>query len=1216
MSGDDTTPETDKLLRQLAQLDRRARLAAFLNGLGITALILAAVVVLALLADLVWDMPLTARYGLLSAACAAVVIGGSWAFARAWLRRGDPAAIAAMVETTYPQLAERLSSLMEWSDQDSGSGSPLMQQIVLHEARRELERLDVVAPLPFARTTRRGTIGGAVLLALLLPCLFFGGYRLLLSRFATPWRNLERSANLYFVVEPGDAVVSRGADVEISATPQWRFARTEVESATLGWRDESGRKFERQMTWDGDRAAFAATINHVLEPFDFEIRSGRSKSRVYHIDVVDRAALTALTAIVEPPAYSGRAVEEIAGAVGDLEMLHGSSLTLQMRFSLPVDRVVLNWTADPANDGAAGETVEFPGSLSDDRLSAEVNFLPGRSGRFALQLHDAIGLANPHEPQRRVVLIGDGAPQVRFSDRNPASRARPQDVLRLPVEAVDDIGLASLELHYEVVGDDQQIGMIPSGESIVGLRAFQHTFKLDLSTLELHEGSIMSIRGRAVDECSSPGPNEAWTRQRLITISEQADPYGADELSQQQQELAQSLQRLRAAVAVNRQTTEVLRAHARRQAESDSEFDRDADVGALAVADRETVAAAEKLAALFELHPLFETLGDRTRRIGDELLADAEQKTDEAHAAPGSDKPELLAAAHDRLMQAETELAALQRDLEVLADLELDLLELQRLADDAERLARDVAALRESEAKASESAAKDPLDPLAQLRALAADRLRTDHADLTSRLDGLLDRRPELLDAAAEHSLDFLAALREQAQLLAARERGLAAAIEREQDATAAENADSQEPDDAAATRFDELAAQQATLVERAIQMAVEASNAGSESAAEFEEIARETVRAAEVTASGDLAGAAQAAQQAAERAAQAASAGHSLIDPEQGTGDLLQQFAGQQQALAEAFRDASSSKSTRLATQRAAQQQLAENTEQLERYFAEAAEQLTDAPISRGDDGQRAADSSAATRTARELMDATGAAHASDELAAAADSASQAAAQLELAAEQSRSAIESAPDSPVPTEVGRQVAQASRQLRQAGEELGSQPTGSDSSESGESPGAEGSEGTEGQQSGEGEGSSDSQDGEGSAEGDEASGEMSEGEEASELAKAAAALQAAAERLKPREPGDQQAPEDAAPGQQPGGDANTEEASEGAGTAETVRLTDLTARLKERAMRNWGELPGELKSELQQRSQGRPDSDYAPLIRMYFNEISRRQSPSSESTAD
>jgi hypothetical protein len=44
-------------------------------------------------------------------------------------------------------------------------------------------------------------------------------------------------------------------------------------------------------------------------------------------------------------------------------------------------------------------------------------------------------------------------------------------------------------------------------------------------------------------------------------------------------------------------------------------------------------------------------------------------------------------------------------------------------------------------------------------------------------------------------------------------------------------------------------------------------------------------------------------------------------------------------------------------------------------------------------------------------------------------------------------------------------------------------------------------------------------------------------------------------------------------------------------------------------MRNWGELPGELQSELQQRSQSRPDADYAPLIRMYFDEISRRQSP-------
>ena len=75
------------------------------------------------------------------------------------------------------------------------------------------------------RASRRGVIGAGALAALLAPCLFFAGYRLTLQRFATPWRNLERVANLYLEVTPGDASVARGSDVEITATPQWRFGR-------------------------------------------------------------------------------------------------------------------------------------------------------------------------------------------------------------------------------------------------------------------------------------------------------------------------------------------------------------------------------------------------------------------------------------------------------------------------------------------------------------------------------------------------------------------------------------------------------------------------------------------------------------------------------------------------------------------------------------------------------------------------------------------------------------------------------------------------------------------------------------------------------------------------------------------------------------------------------------------------------------------------------
>ena len=41
--------------------------------------------------------------------------------------------------------------------------------------------------------------------------------------------------------------------------------------------------------------------------------------------------------------------------------------------------------------------------------------------------------------------------------------------------------------------------------------------------------------------------------------------------------------------------------------------------------------------------------------------------------------------------------------------------------------------------------------------------------------------------------------------------------------------------------------------------------------------------------------------------------------------------------------------------------------------------------------------------------------------------------------------------------------------------------------------------------------------------------------------------------------------------------------------------------------RNWGELPGELKTEILQAAKRKPDGDYARLIQKYFEEISKVQ---------
>ena len=63
------------------------------------------------------------------------------------------------------------------------------------------------------------------------------------------------------------------------------------------------------------------------------------------------------------------------------------------------------------------------------------------------------------------------------------------------------------------------------------------------------------------------------------------------------------------------------------------------------------------------------------------------------------------------------------------------------------------------------------------------------------------------------------------------------------------------------------------------------------------------------------------------------------------------------------------------------------------------------------------------------------------------------------------------------------------------------------------------------------------------------------------------------------------------------------------GNADEARIVELENHLKGLTSRNWGELTGSLKTEILQSTRKKPDGDYSQLIRRYFDEISRTQSP-------
>src|SRR5690606_34233296 len=193
------------------------------------------------------------------------------------------------------------------------------------------------------------------------------GYALMLSRFLTPWRNLERATNLYFEVADGDRTVARGDDVTIKAVPKWRLSPTErPEYAWLSWQNSSGERDQRRMEWSASQEAYVATLPHVFTSFGYDVSSEGARTRWFHIDVVERPDTTRLRLEILPPAYTGQPARNLDGAIGRTEVFERSELTFAVEFNKPVETAELVWLTQEQAEPATAEA-SAPESL--DRLS-------------------------------------------------------------------------------------------------------------------------------------------------------------------------------------------------------------------------------------------------------------------------------------------------------------------------------------------------------------------------------------------------------------------------------------------------------------------------------------------------------------------------------------------------------------------------------------------------------------------------------------------------------------------------------------------------------------------------------------------------------------------------------------------------------------------------------------------------------------------------------
>lgn len=918
------------LIQQLQRLRRRLTAVTVAGGLGLTLFVLGLSIAGLMLLDMLVDLPQAVRAGLVGLAALGVLALAGWTVLRPLWRKPSEVELAALVESTWPELNERLLSTVEFAQQtdaaDDGSSS-LMRQWVVNQTLQFAGKHDLAEVVDGRRAVRRCWLGGIALLALLIPLLFATeAYAVLWSRLFNPWGNYERIQNLVLEVEEADRVVGRGDDVTIHVRPSWRFAAgTRPEFARLDWRPEEAPAQQRRLDWDPLTESYTLTLPRVDQSFDYAVSAGQARTRLHRIDVVDRPEIGEILLDVVPPSYTGRPATQHDALLGEVRAIEQSRLDFVMSFNKPVATAEILWLDGPGRPLRADQPQErlADGSvikdrslleLSSDRTSARLNMtaaLDGPAGRFLVRVVDDFDLLQRREDIRRLTIEADQAPTLEFADREQHAEARPQDTLSIPVRAADDFGLAAVEVHYEFLGQGTTLekGTIPLPPELTGTRHLDHAFLFDLAPLKVSPGTQIALRVRAADERPVPGPNETWTGTRIISVSAEARPYGDQTLAEQQHRADQVMDKLHSEIEKQEQQARKLQADAQTDAARKNEWKREDQVQELEDNLDALQEQMQKLGAVLAQQPLFEHLARQAEQIANESLAQAEQSVEQAAQAPLDEKPQAFDEAARKLNSASSEFEKLQQKFDELTQMQRDLLDLNRLAINTEQLAGQVEDLVQRQQELPPPG-KQLVDPARDLWNQDHQRLTARHEQLEKDLGQLLDRRPDLIEKARENLQQQMALLSEQADQLARAQAAIANSVKEEGRAEG--------------KALQDVRRAQDQLIRDEKKLAQELGLPGSEQI-DVNGVA-ETRKAQKSLTEGNLLSAEQQHQRAGEQLAELAAALRQNADLPQEPRQRLEELQNRQQQLAEQLKqlpdeptEESRQQMTRLAAEQAA---------------------------------------------------------------------------------------------------------------------------------------------------------------------------------------------------------------------------------------------------------------------------------------------------------
>ena len=716
--------DLEAVFRFLAASVRRIRRLALLRGvalIGIVWLVSLAAVMAVDARLVIFDDRL--RWAMSAGEWALVVVTALVTVVRPLCRRIGFRQMAAILDRRHSEHEERLSSIVELSDQlrdpTAAHGFSLSLYACLGElARKDVAKLDLRREFPFL------SAGLLLLLFAALACAMGVGIAAsphllgrLFIRAVAPWADV---GNLYsndIVVTPGDAVVLSGTVVDIRAVvdkslhalPTIRISRRRG----LGWTEEIPEAMSNGL--------YRTTADSAESEWRYRVNAGPAMTRYYRVRVSKRPSYDSFTATVTYPEYTGfRSVVFSNEQVSAIRAIEGSRVS----FTLAISE---------------------PGTTADFRIGRNPVFdytmVSNRTDVWSLELVNSDGFRSA-VGRHALRSVPDQPPTLVIE--SPTSGAAPlPPYAKIPIEftASDDVQVRRPRLRCAIDGGEMRdLGDVDEFGRVGG-RLWRGKTELDLSTLDLRQAKKVSFGLFAWDNCPAEfgGAHSATSAVVEVTLTQpgQSAPSNVQQFAKEAAALLdEAKKRLQAAERLADELKNEIAVANRRNEKVSERSERKTESAAHEIGEAKK--RLDELAERFDDDERFEALEDAAEEVVENKVQPVLEKVASSPFQERTERQETMANASGELREARSAVDKLARMVRERAD-RVDVFE----------RAKDVAARQEDLVRAAEDLREDHPDDAAKLEAWK--RLE---ADLARQTAELAHQQPRSEFAAAQRQME------------------------------------------------------------------------------------------------------------------------------------------------------------------------------------------------------------------------------------------------------------------------------------------------------------------------------------------------------------------------------------------------------------------------------------------------------------------------------